>query len=156
MSKYLQPKSEIVVMTLQHVQPIVAESLAQWHKMIEHKETSILVELLHPEVVFRSPMAHRPYAGAFAVGLILQTVITIFENFTYHRSFATDDGMEIVLEFSAVVDGKSLKGIDMIRFNQEGKIIDFEVMIRPFNALAALGKAMGERVAGQVAAHKVG
>ena len=43
----------------------------------------------------------------------------------------------------------------MIRFNQDGKIVDFEVMIRPFNALAALGKAMGERVAGQVAAHKI-
>ena len=90
------------------------------------------------------------------MALILQTVITIFENFTYHRSFASDDGLEIVLEFSALVDGKSLKGIDMIRFNQDGKIVDFEVMVRPFNALAALGKAMGERVAGKVESHKVG
>ena len=143
-------------MSLHQIQPVVATSLAQWHKMIDTKDTTILIELLHPDVVFRSPMAHRPYAGAFAVALILQTVITIFEDFTYHRSFASDDGLEIVLEFSAVVDGKSLKGIDMIRFDQDGKIVDFEVMIRPFNALAALGKAMGERVAGKVEAHKVG
>ena len=143
-------------MTLHHIQPVVATSLAQWHKMIDTKDTTILIELLHLDVVFRSPMAHRPYAGAFAVALILQTVITIFENFTYHRSFASDDGLEIVLEFSALVDGKSLKGIDMIRFNQDGKIVDFEVMVRPFNALAALGKAMGERVAGKVESHKVG
>ena len=61
---------------------IVATSLAQWHKMIDTKDTTILIDLLYPDVVFRSPMAHRPYAGAFAVGLILQTVITIFENFT--------------------------------------------------------------------------
>ncbi len=143
-------------MTLHHIQPAVATSLAQWHQMIDNKDMTILIELLHADVVFKSPMAHRPYAGAFAVSLILQTVITIFQDFTYHRSFASDDGLEIVLEFSAIVDGKSLKGIDMIRFNQDGKIVDFEVMIRPFNALAALGKAMGERVAGKVEAHKVG
>lgn len=143
-------------MSLNNLQPTAANALSQWHTMIANKDTSMLVELLHTDVVFRSPMAHRPYAGAFAVGLILQTVITIFENFTYHREFASDDGLEIVLEFSAVVDGKSLKGIDMIRFDSNGKIVDFEVMIRPFNALAALGKAMGERVAGQVASHKVG
>ena len=65
-------------MTIQHLPPVVATSLAQWHNMIDTQDTTILIELLHSEVVFRSPMAHRPYAGAFAVALILQTVITIF------------------------------------------------------------------------------
>ena len=50
-------------MTIQHLQPVAATSLAQWHKMIDTKDTTILIELLHPEVVFRSPMAHRPYVA---------------------------------------------------------------------------------------------
>ena len=55
--------------------------------------------------------------------------------------------MNVVLEFSANVSGKSLKGIDMIKFNDQGKIIDFEVMIRPMSGLAALAEQMGARFA---------
>ena len=141
-------------MALTHAQPVVVASMEKWHHMLATRDMEILAELLHPEVVFRSPMAHRPYTGSLAVGLILKTVITIFENFTYHREFVSNDGLQVVLEFSAVVDGKALKGIDMIAFDDQGKIIDFEVMIRPFNALVALGKEMGARVGAQLEAHK--
>ena len=141
-------------MALTHAQPVVVASMEKWHHMLATRDMEILAELLHPEVVFRSPMAHRPYTGSLAVGLILKTVITIFENFTYHREFVSNDGLQVVLEFSAVVDGKALKGIDMIGFDDQGKIIDFEVMIRPFNALVALGKEMGARVGAQLEAYK--
>lgn len=141
-------------MALTHAQSVVVASMEKWHHMLEARDMAILAELLHPDVVFRSPMAHRSYTGSLAVGLILKTVITIFEDFTYHREFVSDDGLQVVLEFSAVVDGKALKGIDMIGFDEHGKIIDFEVMIRPFNALAALGKEMGARVGAQLEAHK--
>ncbi|MEC7118679.1 MAG: nuclear transport factor 2 family protein [Pseudomonadota bacterium] len=137
------------------LQPNTAKALATWHEMIATENTELLADLLHENVVFRSPMAHRAYSGSLAVGLILKTVITIFQDFTYHREFVTADGLQVVLEFSAVVDGKSLKGIDMIEFDQDGKIIDFEVMIRPFNALVALGKEMGARVGQLLEPHKV-
>jgi hypothetical protein len=74
-------------------------------------------------------------------------VIQIFENFTYHREFYTDDEQSVVLEFSANVAEKKLKGIDMIRFNEAGKIVDFEVMIRPKSGLEALAAQMGQRMA---------
>ena len=141
-------------MALTHAHSAVAASMQQWHHMLATRDMSILATLLHQEVVFRSPMAHRPYAGSLAVGLILKTVITIFEDFSYHREFVSNDGLQVVLEFSAVVDGKALKGIDMIGFNEQGQIVDFEVMIRPFNALVALGKEMGARVGAQLEAHK--
>ena len=64
-----------------------------------------------------------------------------------NREFYTEDGENVVLEFSANVSGKSLKGIDMVRFNAQGKIIDFEVMIRPMSGLAALAEKMGARFA---------
>lgn len=70
-----------------------------------------------------------------------------FENFTYHREFYTEDGLNVVLEFSANVGEKKLKGIDMIRFNENGQIVDFEVMIRPKSGLDALAAQMGQRMA---------
>jgi hypothetical protein len=99
-------------------------------------------------------MAHKPYPGAPVVSMILNTVVKVFEDFTYHRELSTADGLSVVLEFSANVSGKELKGIDMIRFNEEGKIVEFEVMVRPFSALQALGEQMGQRLGAYLAASK--
>ncbi|UOE71239.1 nuclear transport factor 2 family protein [Acinetobacter baumannii] len=123
------------------------QSLEKWHHMIQSNDLSNLNDLLADEVIFRSPVAHKPYEGRQVVFFILTNVIQVFENFTYHRKFYTEDGENVVLEFSANVGDKSLKGIDMIRFNEHGKIIDFEVMIRPMSGLAALAEQMGIRIA---------
>ncbi|WP_256414853.1 nuclear transport factor 2 family protein [Acinetobacter sp. 5862] len=123
------------------------QALEKWHQMIKTGDLSNLNELLADDVVFRSPVAFKPYEGKHVVFFILTNVIQVFENFTYHREFYTEDGENVVLEFSANVSGKSLKGIDMVRFNAQGKIIDFEVMIRPMSDLAALAEKMGARFA---------
>lgn len=129
-----------------HLHPAVARSLDAWHTLVERKDLGALETIVHPDAVFRSPMAFKPYGPAPALLLVLRTVITIFQNFRYHRQFVSDDGLSVVLEFSAEVDGKQLKGIDMIRFDESGLIVEFEVMVRPFNALQALGAAMGARL----------
>ena len=136
------------------LQPEAAKSLAQWHDMVARRDLSAVDALLHPQVVFRSPMAHHPYPTAPVVATILRTVLTIFEDFTYHRELATDDGSSVVLEFSARVGARELKGIDMIRFDEAGKIVDFEVMIRPLSGLQALGEQMGAKLAPYLAAMK--
>jgi hypothetical protein len=123
------------------------QSLEKWHYMIQAGNLSDLNDLLADDVVFRSPVAYKPYEGKQVVFFILTNVIQVFENFTYHREFYTEDGENVVLEFSANVSGKSLKGIDMIRFNEQGKIVDFEVMIRPMSGLAELAEQMGIRIA---------
>ncbi|AOJ31184.1 nuclear transport factor 2 family protein [Burkholderia metallica] len=136
--------------------PAVAQSLDTWHAMVERKDFSALDSIVHPDAVFRSPMAFKPYGPAPALLMALRTVITILDDFVYDRQFATDDGRSVVLEFSAVVGDKALKGIDMIRFDDEGRIVEFEVMIRPFNALQALGAEMGARLGQQLPAFKAG
>ena len=123
------------------------QSLEKWHQMIKTGDLTNLNDLLADDVVFRSPVAFKPYEGKHVVFFILTNVIQVFENFTYHREFYTEDGENVVLEFSANVSGKSLKGIDMVRFNAQGKIIDFEVMIRPMSGLATLAEKMGARFA---------
>ncbi|TQR72318.1 nuclear transport factor 2 family protein [Acinetobacter sp. RF15A] len=124
----------------------IKKSITRWHEMLESRDMSILNELLAEEVVFRSPVAFTPYSGKQVVFFILTNVIQVFENFRYHREFLSEDGNNVVLEFSANVGDKKLKGIDMIQFNDEGKIIDFEVMIRPKSGLEALALEMGQRI----------
>ena len=121
--------------------------IAGWHNMLATGQMEYLHEILDDHVVFRSPVAYQPYQGKQVVTFILQNVIQIFENFTYHREFYSEDGLNVVLEFSANVGEKKLKGIDMIQFNDAGKIIDFEVMIRPKSGLEALAAQMGQRMA---------
>ena len=132
--------------------PSAAASLARWHRFIAARDLSALSELLHPQAVFRSPMAHSPYPGAQAVNLILNTVIKVFEDFTYHRELVSADGLSVVLEFSAKVAGRELKGIDLIRFDESGRILEFEVMVRPMSGLQALGAEMAQRLAPLLAA----
>ncbi len=127
--------------------PNTKPAIQKWHNMIETRDMSILNELLADDVVFRSPVAFKPYEGKQVVFFILTNVIQVFENFTYHREFYTEDEQSVVLEFSAVVSEKQLKGIDMIRFNEQGQIVEFEVMIRSLSGLQALGAQMGERFA---------
>ena len=137
-----------------NLHPNAAASLKQWHEMIRTADLSALPDLLDPQAVFRSPMAHTPYPGAPVVSMILNTVVKVFEDFAYHRELATADGLNVVLEFSASVGGKQLKGIDMIRFNEQGKIVEFEVMVRPLSGLQALGEQMGQRLGAYLAASK--
>ncbi|MES2103209.1 MAG: nuclear transport factor 2 family protein [Pseudomonadota bacterium] len=141
---------------LNNLKPAAAASLAAWHDMANRKDMSGLPAIVHPQAEFRSPMANSPYKSAEAVVLVLGTVINVFENFTYHRELSTDDGLNVVLEFSANVGDKQLKGIDLIRFDEQGKIIEFEVMIRPLSGLQALGQEMGKRLGQQLPAFKAG
>lgn len=134
--------------------PAACNSLARWHEIVASKDMTSLAEIVHAEAVFRSPVAHTPYPGAFALCLALHTVVQVFEDFTYHREFISEEDNSVVLEFSARVGDKRLKGIDMIRFDDDGLITEFEVMIRPKNALDALAAEMGARIGAQMTAMK--
>jgi len=126
--------------------PNVAASLATWHDIVARRDMSKLAAIVHPDAMFRSPMAHAPYKSAPALTLVLGTVIQVFEDFTYHRELFSDDGHSVVLEFSARIGDRQLKGIDLIRFDDDGKIVEFEVMVRPMSGLQALGVEMGKRL----------
>lgn len=137
-----------------NIHPAVARSLDTWHHMVASRDLSNLLSIVHPDAVFRSPMANTAYTSAPALMLALSTVIQVFEDFTYHRQLASDDGQHIVLEFSARVGDKQLKGIDLVRFNQQGQITEFEVMVRPLSGLQALGAEMGARLGDKLPAFK--
>lgn len=134
--------------------PAAAASLAVWHDIVARQSIDALRSITHEQAVFRSPVAHTPYQGADALLMAIGTVMQVFGDFTYHRTAVTADGLNVVLEFSATVEGKQVKGIDFIRFDEQGLICEFEVMIRPLSGLQALAAEMGRRVGQEMTAFK--
>ena len=109
---------------------------------------------LAENVVFRSPVAFKPYPGKAITTAILRAVTQVFENFTYVREIANPDGRDHAFVFTASVAGKKLQGCDFLHFDEDGKIDDFTVMVRPLSAAQALSEAMGaqfEKIAREAA-----
>ena len=125
--------------------PAAQKSLAKWHAMMANNDFSDLPSIVAEKAIFRSPMAYPPYPTRDVVCLVLRTAASVFEDFVYHREFVAGPS-DVVLEFSARVGDKKLKGVDIIRFDETGLIAEFEVMVRPANGLMALGQAMGARI----------
>ena len=121
------------------------ETLARWHQFIEKSEAEILHEILHDDVKFHSPFVWKPKHGKMITTGILLTVTEIFRNFRYVREITQEN--RFCLEFEAEVGEFTLRGVDLIELDENGKIIDFEVMIRPANALQKLGAEVGARLA---------
>ena len=120
-------------------------TLDGWHRFVATGDRGLLSPLLAEDIVFRSPFVQSPIPGRIATLLVLTTVVQIFENFRYHREF-TAGSHDAALEFSANIGKWQLKGIDLIKFNDAGEMIEFEVMVRPIKALQALGEEMGNRI----------
>ncbi|MCB1025322.1 MAG: nuclear transport factor 2 family protein [Acidobacteria bacterium] len=120
------------------------DSLAKWHQFIETQAPGILGVLLDDEVKFHSPFVWKPKEGKLITTAILSTAAAVFEEFEYVREIL--DGNHWALEFEAKIGELKLRGVDLIELNDEGRIIDFEVMIRPANGLQALGMEMTKRL----------
>lgn len=118
--------------------------LLLWHQFVEKPSTEILHEILADNVQFHSPFVWKPKDGKIITTHILMTVTQVFQNFRYVREIT--EGNNFCLEFEANIGDLTLRGVDLIRLNEAGKIIDFEVMIRPANALQTLGMEMSKRL----------
>lgn len=124
---------------------MLTKGLNDWHRFVEARDIALLSDLVHEDVLFHSPSGHTPYGGQRATLTALGAVMTIFENFRYEREFINEEAHSVVLEFAAQIEGRDLKGFDIIRFDQDGKIIEFEVAIRPLAMVARLAELMAEK-----------
>ncbi|MGA6204466.1 nuclear transport factor 2 family protein [Nocardia testacea] len=114
-----------------------------FRKAVEERDTAAIEALLADNVVFTSPVAFKPYPGKPIVAAILRGVLRVFEDFRYIREIADPGGRDHALLFEATVAGKRLTGCDFLHFDEDGKIDDFMVMVRPLSAATALAEAMG-------------
>lgn len=120
-------------------------SLDRWHAMVDAQDFSDLAEIIGEEAVFRSPVAYTPYPGQQNVVKFLQSALAMFEDFQYARTFVAGSN-DVALEFSAKVRGKDVKGVDLIHFDDNGQIEEFEVILRPASALAIVAEEMAARM----------
>lgn len=118
--------------------------LAIWHKFVETQNPNLLNELLSDDVKFHSPFVWKPKEGKHITAGILLTATEVFEEFEYIREIV--DKQNCMLEFEAKVGDLTVRGVDIMKFSDDGKIVDFEVMIRPANALQVIGMKMTERL----------
>jgi SnoaL-like domain len=101
-------------------------------------------EILADDVVFRSPAVFKPYEGREATMFVLRAVSRVLEDFEYVDRFEGADG-ELLL-FSARVGDRRIDGIDLLRFDDQGKVRELTVMMRPLTGLQAVVEAMGREL----------
>ncbi len=94
-------------------------------------------------MVFHSPVAFRPYRGRPITAAIVRGVSRVFEDFRYVRELSAPDGHALV--FEARVGDLSIQGCDFLHTDEEGRIDELLVMVRPLSAARALAEAMGTR-----------
>ena len=118
--------------------------LDRWYQGYRSDDPQFLEEILDESVVFSSPVVFKPIEGKEMTKLYLMGAGITFnmDKFSYVREVI--DGLDVILEFETFIDDISVNGVDMIRWNAEGKIIDFKVMVRPLKAIGALQKKMSE------------
>ena len=124
---------------------IAAEGVRRWHDCVARRDFESLARLLDDDVRFHSPFLWRPKEGKAITLAYLAAAVHVLEGLAYHRQAL--DGASAMLEFSANVGEFALKGVDIIRFGPDGRIEDFEVLVRPFKGLTALAEAMQKRLA---------
>ena len=120
-----------------------------WHKAITRMAAAPpnaeRVQLAD-DAVFHSPVVHSPQEGKAKVMMYLLSAAKVLGNdsFTYVREII--DGNDALLEFTSEIDGIKINGIDLIRFDENGKIIDFKVMVRPVKAVNKLWEMMAAQL----------
>ena len=118
--------------------------IQQWHQIVQHADTQLLKEILDDEIVMHSPVVFRPLSGRAIVEFYLQAAFhtLVNDSFQYVREVVGEK--DAILEFTVEIDGVFINGVDMIKFNENGKIIDFKVMLRPLKAVNLIHQKMGE------------
>ena len=118
------------------------DALAAWHELVRSRNMRGLDALLSDQVVFHSPVVHTPQVGKAVTAQYLRAAFNVFFNdsFRYVRETVAAD--HAVLEFQVEIDGIGVNGVDMISWDEAGRITAFKVMIRPLKAINLIHQKM--------------
>ena len=133
---------------------MIDDVVERWHRHMRGELPGGLDELLDDDVIFYSPIVYTPQVGKAITTLYLSAAGQTLpgekssssgdpsKRFRYTKQVVSGD--TAVLEFETTVEGKYVNGVDIIRCNDEGKIVEFRVMIRPLQAINLVHRQMGE------------
>ena len=118
------------------------DTLAAWHHLVATRDPAGLDALLADDAVFHSPVVHAPQVGKAITKLYLTAAFGVFfdKSFRYVREISGP--RDAVLEFELELDGIRINGVDMIKWNDEGRIVEFKVMLRPLKAINLIHEKM--------------
>ena len=121
--------------------------LARWHDyMMGGSDPALLAELLAEDAVFHSPVVHTPQVGKSVVMAYLVAASHVLGNNSFRYVRELVDGNQMMLEFVTELDGIHINGVDIIRFDDAGKISDFKVMVRPLKAVNKIWEMMAAQL----------
>lgn len=117
-----------------------------FRRAAEAKDLDLLTETLHEEVVLHSPILFRGFEGRDTVAIVLTHVAATLEDLTYVDELS--DGKSVCLRFKAKVAGtnRELEGIDFLELDDDGRVTELTVFMRPFSALTAFNEQMSARL----------
>jgi hypothetical protein len=118
-----------------------------FREAVERRDHEGMVAALADDVELHSPVAFKPFVGREAAGGVLAAVMATFEEFRYTDELTQPDGTHALI-FEARVGEKKVQGLDLLRHDDEGRVRELTVMVRPASGLMALGEAMAPKVAG--------
>lgn len=118
--------------------------LRQWHRIAAERDAAAIEDLLAEEVSVGAPPYWTKLQGRGLVNHLLGLILRTIEGFTYHREWA--DGAELALEFTGRVGDMEVQGIDLISLDDDNKVRNVDVMIRPVNAVIALQKIISPQM----------
>ena len=122
-------------------------TLNTWHDIVRTRNLKALDALLADDVVFHSPVLHTAQIGKVLTMQYLSAAFYVFFNESFQYIRETTSAHDAILEFTVDIDGISVNGVDMLKWNGEGQIIEFKVMIRPLKAIQLIHQKMGEMLA---------
>ena len=123
--------------------------LASWHQLVESGNPAGLESLLSDDAVFYSPILHAPQVGKVVTGRYLTAAFHVFFNGSFRYIREVVGSHDAVLEFEVEIDKLVVNGVDMIKWNDEGKITEFKVMLRPLKAVNLIHQKMAEMLGGK-------
>jgi hypothetical protein len=121
---------------------MTANPLASWHRLVEDRNVTGLDSLLSDRVVFYSPIVFAPQVGRATTAKFLTAAFHVLlnESFRYVREVV--GRRDAVLEFQVEIEGVVVNGVDMIQWDDEGRIVEFKVMLRPLKAIQLVHQKM--------------
>jgi hypothetical protein len=124
-------------------------TLHTWHELVQTRNARGLNDLLADNVVFHSPVVHTPQVGKAITTQYLAAAFHVFFNQTFRYVREIAGPTDAVLEFQVDIDGITVNGVDMLKWDAEGRIIEFKVLIRPLKAVNLIHQKMGAMLQAQ-------
>ena len=118
------------------------DALATWHQVVRGRDLALLQRLLAADCVFHSPVVHTPQRGQQLVLGYLSAAMEVLGNPTFRYVRELRGARDAMLEFETELDGIHINGVDLIRWDDDGRIVDFKVMVRPLKAVNLLHQKM--------------